>query len=146
MQPQEIAEQFKAAFERQDYQTCMNYLDDGFTFSGPVPKPLNAEQWMGTVKGMHAAFPDINYNLTVTGAEGNKVKVSTQLTGTHTADWDMSAMGMGVVPATNKSFSNPKEHGVMTVESGKITSYEISASEGGGVPGVLKQLGVQPPA
>jgi hypothetical protein len=32
------------------------------------------------------------------------------------------------------------------IEDGKITNYEISASEGGGVQGILKQLGVQPPA
>jgi hypothetical protein len=71
---------------------------------------------------------------------------STQLTGTHTADWDLSAMGMGLIPATGKTFSNPKEEGVMTIENGKITSYFISSKEDSGIPGMLKQLGVQMPA
>jgi hypothetical protein len=146
MDPKEVAEKFKAAFAQGDLETGRGYLGDGFTFSGPVPQPLNADQWLGLIRSMRAAFPDINYNLKITGAHDNHVHVSTQLTGTHTNDWDMSAMGMGVIPATHKSFANPEEHGTLVIEDGKITNYEISASEGGGVQGILKQLGVQPPA
>lgn len=146
MDAKQVAEEFLVAFKAGDLKKCRSYLADGFTFSGPVPKPASADQWVGIIAGMRTAFPDINYNSMITGSNGNKVMTTTQLTGTHTADWDLSAMGMGVIPATGIHFSNPKEEGVMTVEDGKITSYHIDAKEGSGVPGILKQIGVQMPA
>lgn len=77
--------------------------------------------------------------------EGNVVRVTNQLTGTHTNDFDLSAMGLGVFPATGKSISNPEEQGETTVKDNKITSVHINAVEGGGLMGILKQLGVEPP-
>lgn len=146
MDTKQVAEAFLAAFKAGDLKKGRSYLADGFTFSGPVPEPASADQWMGIVSGMKAAFPDINYNIMITGYDGNKAMSTTQLTGTHTADWDLSPLGMGVIPATGKSFSNPKEEGVMTIEDGKITSYHIDAKEGSGIAGILKQIGVQMPA
>ena len=146
MDVKHIAEEFMAAFNAKDVEKCKTYLAEGFNFSGPTPQPVSADGWMGIVVGMGGAFPDLNYNLKIVGVQDNKVMTSTQLTGTHTGDWDMTAMGMGVIPATGKTFSNPKEDGMMTVENGKITSYFINAKEDSGVPGILKQLGIPMPA
>jgi predicted ester cyclase len=146
MDAKQVAEEFLVAFNVDDIEKCRAFLANGFTFSGPTPEPVSADQWMGIVMGMRAAFPDLNYNIKITGSDGNKVMTSTQLTGTHTKDWDLSAMGMGVIPATGKSFSNPIEEGVMTIENEKITSYFINAKEGSGVPGILKKIGVEMPA
>ena len=145
MDVKQVAEEFVAAFNAGDIKKCRAYLTDEFTFSGPVPEPTSADQWMGIIKGMRAAFPDLNYNAKVTGVQGDKVMTTTQLTGTHKGDWDLSAMGMGVIPPTGKSFSNPKEEGFMCIENGKVTSYFINAKEGSGIAGILKQLGVQVP-
>jgi predicted ester cyclase len=146
MDTKQVAEEFMAAFKARDMKKCRSYLADGFTFSGPVTKPASADEWIGIMTGMQAAFPDLNYNIQITGIDGNKVMSTTQLTGTHTADWDLSAMGMGVIPATGKHFSNPKEEGVITIENGKITSYAIDAKDDSGVAGILKQIGVEMPA
>jgi predicted ester cyclase len=146
MDTKKVAEEFLVAFNADDIEKCRSFLADGFTFSGPTPEPVSADQWMGIVMGMRAAFPDLNYNIKISGVDGDKVMTTTQLTGTHTSDWDLSAMGMGLIPATGKSFSNPTEEGVMTIENGKITSYFINAKEGSGVPGILKKIGVEMPA
>jgi len=146
METKQVAEEFLAAFNAGDMAKCRAFLSDDFTFSGPTPEPVSADQWMGIVMGMRAAFPDINYNIKISGHEENKVMTTTQLTGTHTKDWDLSAMGIGVIPATGKIFSNPKEEGLMTIENGKITSYFINSKEESGIPGMLKQLGVETPA
>ena len=145
MDPQDIVQKFVEAFQARDYVTCEGYLSDDFRFFGPVPQPQGAQQWMGTVKGMNAAIPDIDYHLSITGAQDGHVHTQTQLTGTHTAEWDLSPIGLGVIPATNKSFTNPAEAGTMTVRDGKITSYEIQSQPGGGLPGILAQLGIEMP-
>jgi predicted ester cyclase len=146
MEPKQVAEEFLAAFNSEDMAKSRAFLSDEFTFSGPTPEPVSADQWMGIVKGMRAAFPDLNYNIKITGSDDNKVMTSTQLTGTHSSDWDLTAMGIGVIPATGKAFSNPKEEGMLTIEDGKITSYFINSKEESGIPGMLKQLGIEVPA
>lgn len=145
MDTKQVVEDFMTAFEKGDREACLACLSDDFTFSGPVPKPLNAHEWIGTAAGMLAGLPDINYNMKIVGVDGEKATVSSQLAGTHTADLDLSKMGLGLFPATGKSFSNPEEQGVMTVANGKITSYDITPVEGGGLMGILTQLGVSPP-
>jgi len=146
MEAKQVAEEFLAAFNAEDMAKIRAFLSDRFTFSGPTPEPVSADQWMAIVMGMRAAFPDLNYNIKITGYEGNKVMTTTQLTGTHTNEWNLTAMGIGVVPATGKTFSNPKEEGFMTIENGKIASYFINSKEGSGIPGMLKQLGIEVPA
>ena len=145
MDTKEVVDQFLAAFEKGDLDTCLSFLSGDFTFSGPVPEPINAQGWMGTITAMRAGMPDINFNTKIVGVDGDKANVTSQLIGTHTADLDLSAMGMGVIPATGKSFSNPEEPGVMTVANSKITSYDIDQVEGGGLMGLLAQLGISPP-
>lgn len=136
---------FIDAFQAGDFDSAKSLLSDDFQFSGPVPEPMNGQQWMGIASIMKAAFPDINYNLNVLGAEGNKVRISTQLTGTHTGEFDLSMMGMGVIPATGKAISNAKEEGELTVVGGKLTSWKSPPTEGAGLPALLAQIGVKPP-
>lgn len=140
---EQIAEEFLAAMNAGNIKKCRSYLADNFRFSGPVPEPISADEWMDIVRGMWAAFPDLNYNGRIVCVQGDKVLTTTQLSGTHTGEWDLSAMGIGVVPASGKSFNNPKEDGVMTVQNGKIASYFINAKEGSGIAGILKQIGVE---
>ncbi len=94
---------------------------------------------------MLVAFPDIDYNARTVSVEGDVIRTTSRLTGTHTADLDLTPMGMGVIPATGKSFSNPTENGAMKVEGGKVVSWEIERTEGGGLAGILAQIGVKPP-
>lgn len=145
MSTREFAESFAEAFNAGDYDTVASYLADDFQLSGPVPEPIDGQQWIGMSKTLKAAFPDINYNLRVVGVEGNVVSTLTQLSGTHTGDLDLSAMGMGVIPATGKSFSNPEERGETTVNGNKIVSMHITPTEGAGLMGILAQIGVKPP-
>jgi len=145
MNPKQLVEDFIQAFEAGDYDTCMSYFADGFEFSGPTPEPLSGAEWIGISRTLKMAFPDIKYNLMVAGGEVNQVHVTTQLAGTHTGDLNLTPMGFGVIPPTGKSFSNPKENGVVTVKGDKFTSYQIEPVEGGGLMGILSQIGVQPP-
>jgi hypothetical protein len=54
-------------------------------------------------------------------------------------------MGLPKIPATGKTIRLPEEQARCTVEKGKIIRVEIEANPEGGVPGILKQLGVEMP-
>ena len=146
MNTQTIAQAFANAFNAGDLDEVAGYLAEDFQFSGPTPQPLGAAEWLGMTRALQAAFPDIQYNLQIEAVEGDTVRTSTQLSGTHTGELDLTAMGLGVIPATGKRFANPKEYGEATVEGGKVASIRVEAAEGSGLEGILRQIGVQPPS
>ena len=146
MDTQTIAQVFADAFNAGDLEKVAGLLAEDFQFSGPTPEPLGAREWLGMTQALQAAFPDIRYDLRIEAVEGNTVRTSTQLSGTHTGDLDLTAMGLGVFPATGKRFSNPKEFGEATIEGGKVTSIRVQSPPDGGLVGVLRQLGVRPPS
>jgi hypothetical protein len=54
-------------------------------------------------------------------------------------------MGIQSVPATGKHVQLPFEPLTVTVVNGKATRIQAEHVEGGGVPGVLSQLGINMP-
>ena len=133
------------SIQKGDFEQAKSLLSEDFQFSGPVPEPINREAWMGISANLKAAFPDLDYHFHVDDAAGDDVNISAQLKGTHSRDLDLTSLNMGVIPATNKSFANPLEHGKATVKGGKIVSWSVEPIEGGGIMGILSQIGVKLP-
>ena len=134
------------SIQTSDFEKARSLLADDFQFSGPVPEPINGDAWMGMSINLKKAFPNLDYHFFVDSAEGDVVKISAELKGTHSGDLDLTSIGIGVIPPTDKSFANPHEHGTVMVKGGKITSWAVEPIEGGGVMGILSQLGVKPPS
>jgi hypothetical protein len=145
MSTQTIAEDFVSAWQAGDADTLTALAADGFTFSGAVPEPLPLQPVIGLILTLKKAFPDIQYNARIQRVEGNVVHVTPHLTGTHTGDLDLTAMGMGVIPPTGRSFNLPEETGRLTVEGDKVVNFRIDPIPGGGLPGILAQLGIAAP-
>ena len=131
--------------QKGDFEKAKSLLSADFKFSGPVPEPINGDAWMGMSMNLKKAFPDLDYHFHVEGADGDVVKIGAQLKGAHSGDLDLTSMNMGVIPATNKSFANPHEHGKVTVKGDKVVSWAVEPIEGGGLMGILSQLGVKLP-
>jgi predicted ester cyclase len=133
------------SIQKGDFVTAKSMLADDFQFSGPVPEPINAEAWIGMSASLKAAFPDLNYHFSVIGAEGDVVKSTSQLSGTHSGAFDLTGMNMGVIPATHKAFSAKLEKTKVTVKEDKIASWAVEPTEGAGLMAILKQLEVMVP-
>ena len=115
-------------------------------FSGPIPEPVNGAEWLGVSKSLKTAFPDLDYQFKIENVNGNVVNITAQLKGTHKGNLDLSAMDMGVIPPTNKSFVAAREHGKVTVQGDKVKSLANEPIEGAGLMAILGQLGVKVPA
>jgi len=133
------------AVQMGDFTKAKSMLSDDFMFSGPVPQPINGDAWMGMSMGLKKAFPDLDYHFHVHSVEGDVVNIAAELKGSHHGDLDLTAMGMGVIPATHKSFAAAHEHGKVTVKDGKVTAWATEATQGAGLMAILGQLGVKPP-
>jgi predicted ester cyclase len=145
MNVQETAEAVVNAINAGDWETVASYLADDFQFSGPVPEPLGPEEWIGTNMTLMAGMPDMAFNVQIVGIDGNVVRTVDQMTGTHTADLDLTQVGIGVIPATGIAISLPVENGFAEVVDGKLVSLHLDTPPGGGMFGMLAQLGVELP-
>ena len=142
----ETVEVFMDAIQQGDLKDAKSMLADDFQFSGLTPNPINKDGWFEMSASLKAAFPDLDYQFNTDGSSGDTVNISAQLRGTHKGDLDLTAMHMGVIPATSKSFKAAHEHGKAMVRDGKVTSLAFEPTEGAGLMAILDQLGVKIPA
>ena len=144
MNKRETVQALMDSVQKGDFENAKTMLADDFQFSGPIPEPINKEAWLSMSSSLKTAFPDLDYHFRVIGAEGDVVKTTSQLSGTHTGPFDLTNMQMGVVPATNKVFSGKLEKTKVTVKDNKITAWVVEPTEGAGIKAILHQLSVEP--
>jgi predicted ester cyclase len=142
----EIVQALMDSVQKGDFENAKSMLADDFRFSGPVPEPINKEAWIGMSVGLKAAFPDLNYHYRVIGTQGDVVRSTSQLSGTHSGSFDLTDMHMGVIPATNKTFSAKLEKTRVSVKENKISAWFVEPTEGAGLQAILGQLGIKPVA
>ncbi|HEX7621749.1 MAG TPA: nuclear transport factor 2 family protein [Anaerolineales bacterium] len=121
------------------------YLSDDMVFAGPVPQPVGKREFIGLMTALVAAIPDWKFNAKDFKLNGDKVTVVAQITGTQTGELNLPMPGFHKFPATGKHIALPKEGMTVTVKNGKITRLESEVVPGGGVNGILAQLGVPIP-
>jgi|SRR5215216_2093178 len=145
MNKRETVQALLDAVQRDDFELVKSMLADDFQFSGPVPEPIDKETWLGMSASLKTAFPDLDYHFRVIGTEGDVVKTTSQLSGTHSGSFDLTGMNMGLIPATNKIFVATLEKAKITVKENKITAWVVEPTQGAGVMAILKQLEVEMP-
>jgi uncharacterized protein len=112
-----------------------------FQLSGPVPFPLNREQYFEMAKGIAEGIPNWSFNISNISVNKNVVTLSVQITGTHTGLLRLPIPGFSPIPATGKTIKIPKEELQITVENNRVSSAIVSSVPGGGIPGMLEQIG-----
>ena len=134
-----------AAFESGDVKKAESLLSDDMVFSGPVPQPIPRNEFIGLQGALVAAIPDWKFNASDYKEQGDKVTLKVHISGTHTKALSLPPMGIQSLPPTGKHVQLPYEPLTVTVKNGKATRIEGEHIEGGGVPGLLDQLGVKMP-
>ena len=146
MNKRETVQALMDAVQKGDFENVKPMLADDFQFSGPVPEPINKEAWLEMSASLKAAFPDLDYHFKVIGADGDVVRSTAQLSGTHSGPFDLTGMNLGMIPATKKTFSTKSEKTKVTVKDGKITLWAVEPNDGAGLMEILKQLDARLPA
>jgi SnoaL-like polyketide cyclase len=144
MDPKATVQTLLDAVQNGDFEKAKSLLTDDFQFSGPVPEPINGAAWLGMSASLKTAFPDLDYQFKIESMDGNTANLSAELKGTHKGNLDLTAMGMGVIPPTGKSFAAAHEHGKAVVQDGKVKTWATEPTAGAGLMAILSQLGVKP--
>jgi hypothetical protein len=150
MSPVDIVKDFMIALESKDYDTAASYLSDDFVFSGWTPQPLDKDQFITVMGELKAGIPNLSYHFhTVRDVrdlvQESNVKAAIQMTGTQTDSFILPPLGLPPIPQMARSVSLPEEHWDYTLQNGKIVKITVQRVPGGGIQGLLRQLGIELP-
>jgi hypothetical protein len=134
-----------AASEAGQISKFAESLTDDMVFAGPVPQPIGKREFVGLMTALVAGIPDWKFNARDYKQVGDKVTAVFQITGTQTRELNLPMPGFQKFPASGKHVALPKEGITITIKNGKIARLESAVVPGGGVAGVLAQLGVPMP-
>ena len=124
----------------------MTYLSDDFqSFDKDGNVVANKEAQVGMTQLLVNSFKDFKSVVDDIREEGDSVIVSFHFEGTHTGDLDLSAMGMGVVPASGKYIVWPDAMTEFKIEGDKIASSR-PYGDSGGIEAFFEGLGVKLPS
>jgi predicted ester cyclase len=126
----------------EDIEGNAAYIADDFQHIGQDGSvDMNKEAWVGMSQMLLASFTDFDYVVTELREEGDAVIMTGHFEGKHTGDLDLSAMGLGVFPASGREIVWPDTSDKVTVEGGKIAKIE-SVGDVDGMKAFLTALGV----
>jgi predicted ester cyclase len=140
--PADPVKRMVACLEAKDVVQAASHIHDDFQFSGFGSDPLNKEQFLSLMKHLFLAIPDWSYHPRELKAEGDAVRFKTQVTGTHTGMLTGLDPGMAPLGASGKPIALPQDQVECTLRDGKVATMKVTAPEGGGIGGILAQIGV----
>jgi hypothetical protein len=141
----EIAKRFADLLETKDLNGLQELIADGFTAKGPTME-LNKQQTIAYLKILYTAFPDLSFGLTDLEEKGELIYYTSHEIGTHNGVLDLTPFGMPVsLPPSGKTFTLPEGGFTIHVADGKVVYFSEEPAEGGGLAGILAQLGVKLP-
>ena len=140
----EMIQQIMAVLESENPEQVNQYLTPDFMLKGPFPGPLGREQFLEYIKALKRAFPDWAYHfIFIREEDGDSIRGVIQRQGTHQGDFSLP--GMVTVPATGISVILPIEPIRFFFQGEMLTRLEIEDASGGGLEGILEQLGAELP-
>jgi len=139
----EIAKKFADLLESKDVQGLQVLLADQFIAKGAA-RELNKPQALQYLEIFFSAFPDHTFNFTDFHEQEGVIHCIGEEVGSHTGILDLKPLGIPVkLPPTGRSFKLPKTTYTFRVEGNLVRFYGEEAVEGGGLAGILAQLGIK---
>ncbi len=147
----EMVTAFMEALEFKEFDKAATYLSDNFQFSGSTPLPLNKDKFISYSSALATGMPNLTYHfhdpreVVESLGEGNRVRATIQISGTHTNEFQVLPLGLPPIPSTNHSVLLPEEHWDYAVKGNTIAFIRVEHVSGGGIAGILEQLGIDIP-
>jgi predicted ester cyclase len=122
------------------------YLSDDYkNFDKNGNVVADKEAYIGMSKLLGSAFKGFKAVYSDFREEGDSVIVRFHFEGTHTGDLDLSAMGLGVIPASGKRIVWPEDSTAFKIRGDKIVSNR-PYGDSAGMESFLAGLGVKMPS
>jgi predicted ester cyclase len=131
---------YTEALDRGDLDAMTALIHDDFRLEGAGLDGIGKPEFMAAMKAQLDAFPDYSENPTDITEDGDVVHFVAHVRGTQQGT--LALPGMTAIPPTGRQIELPPEPGWVKVRDGQMLVYHVEAVEGGGIRGILSQLGV----
>lgn len=138
----QIAKDAFSAIESGDFAALEKLLHEDYQLTGPVPNPMGKRELVNMLKSIKAGLPDFALNPTDLKESIGQVTGIMHVAGTHSQTLDLSFMGAPPQGATGKKVTLPDEPFAVDFTGDRISRFYVEPVEGGGVSGMLNQIGV----
>src|SRR5713226_4215908 len=135
----EIVTALMEALEAKEFDKAATYLSDDFQFTGSTPRPLNKDQFIRLSSELAEGMPNISYHfhdlqeVEEQLGEGIRERATIQITGTQVNSFELVPLSL------------PEVHWEYLVRGEAITTIDVERVPGGGIYGMLQQLGINIP-
>jgi len=146
MSSEQLVRELFEALETRRYTQALSYISDSFVHTGSLPQPQNKYQWVANLQALMNAMPDLCLGANDICGADNRVRLTFQLNGTHTAQLKFPSPGMPCLPPTGKKVVLPRQRAIITVRDGLVVALNMERLPNGGIPGVLQQITARRPA
>lgn len=145
-----IVTTFMQALEAKDFDGAASFLSEDFYFGGSMPQPLNKDQFIKFFRELAQGIPNISYHFhdlheVEENEQGNREVATIQMTGHQTDALNLYQLSLPPIPQLDKTISLPEEHWEYVVRGNVIVAIDAEHVSGGGIAGLLHQLGVDAP-
>jgi hypothetical protein len=140
-----VVKAYFRALDAADIQEVDSYLDDNYQLIDFTPQSMDKIAMLAMIAQLKVAMPNLTHSLSNIRVENDVVKVTVQRSGTHTANLDLSQMGLEIVPSTRKFIIFPNSNYEFTIKNQKILiERDVSpVSPSRRISGMLKALGIE---
>ena len=133
------------ALEANDLDIAESLLDDNFVMDGWTPQILDKKGFLQVIRGLKEGIPGLIFNLHNIQGEDKAVTGTWQIVGYQTDILNIPVLSLPPIPQMGRSVSLPTEDVEFTTNNNRITRLLVKHSDGGGIRGLLNQLGTDMP-
>jgi hypothetical protein len=141
----EIVKKFITAVQSGDMTMASDCITGDFVLRGWTPRPLEKGEFLAIQNELRTALKGYSFNLSDLNERDDGVEAFIQITGTHTRDLALPTFGVPLVPATGIDVVMPQERVDFTFAGDKIKQMNVESVPGGGVTGLIQQVGSELP-
>ena len=145
MNATEIVQTFITALQWGDMEEAVDWMGDDFVFSGWTPRPLDRGEFLAMHSTLKDAMPDYSFHLSDVKERDGGVEALIQITGTQMRDLALPMFGVPNIRYTGIDVSLPQVHTTFSFEGDKIKEMRVESVPGGGLAGLLQQIGTELP-
>lgn len=144
MEDLDILNRYLNAIEIQDLKVISDCVHSELQMINPIGT-MNREAYLAFKRSLFSGFPDFKYNPEIIGKNGDYYDVRIKMTGTHKEIFKISLFGLTQLEATNKKIVLPEQVIRYKLRDGKIFIIAPMNVKGGGIIGILRQVGAKLP-
>ncbi|MDQ2884998.1 MAG: nuclear transport factor 2 family protein [Chloroflexota bacterium] len=143
--PADSVRAFISALEANEQETAADFLTDDFMATGWTPQPLDKSAFLTVIGGLKSGMPGLMFNMHNIEEDSDTINATFQIAGYQTDSFNLPPLSLPPIPQMARSISMPAEDVSFTFINEKIKLMNVKPTRGGGISGLLHQLGVDAP-